>query len=102
MKEYREFNDQSYKVEVKYSLDGYRMVGGRGYYLSILPVEIENRNGIDIETWIMDGSDFSMGLVELLKECGRKSKKTEENCINMVTDSKIDELIKKLDKIKKH
>lgn len=97
MKEYREYNNQTYKTEVKYSLDGYQNQG-RGYYLTIIPVEVDERS----EYWRIDGTRHSLGINFLLKNCSRKSKKAEEESITrVINEGLIDKLVAQLNSYKK-
>jgi hypothetical protein len=76
MKQYVERNGKTLKVEVYYTLGGLNYFTGRqekrGYYLSVIPVEIKESNGIRSEIC----SIFS-GAKELILEVKRRSKKAE-------------------------
>lgn len=64
------------KIETRYDLGGPNWAYGgttkRGYYLSVMPVTRENRNGYWLETYV----GFT-GSKQLLKEVTRKSAKAE-------------------------
>lgn len=64
------------KIETRYDLGGPNWAYGgttkRGYYLSVMPVTRENRNGYILESY----TGFS-GVKQLLKEVSRKSAKAE-------------------------
>lgn len=64
------------RIETRYDLGGpnwaYGGITKRGYYLSVMPVTRENRNGYMLETYV----GFT-GVKQLLKEVTRKSAKAE-------------------------
>lgn len=70
------------KVELYYSLGGMNYftykTEKRGYYLSVTPVEINNRDGWTSECYTM----FS-GIKQLVKEVGRKSAKAAEEATRL-------------------
>lgn len=80
------------KIELYYTLGGYSCftysVQPRGYYVSIIPMQRDFKNGYGTETYgLFDGGKH------LLKECSRKSKKAQaeaekefDNCIDELID----------------
>ena len=77
------------KIELYYSLGGYNPFTGkpegRGYYLSVSPVETSNRDGIDFESY----AAFTGSKICIL-EVTRKSKKAEENAAKLATEKEND------------
>lgn len=92
-KEYRKIGEQDYKIL------GYYSVGGRnkrGYYISVYKVKIEEKNGYTTETFSIDFGTGKNSVCDLLLEVGRKSQKAEDKAFAMITEERINELIKYL------
>lgn len=90
-KEYVEKNGVTLKVEVYYDKGGPNYFSGgwskRGYYLMVVPVKREERDGIVIESF----TAYS-GAKMLLKEVQRKNKKAEQEALALAKE-KAEELI---------
>lgn len=90
-KEYVEKDGITLKVEVYYDKGGQNYFSGkwvrRGYYLMVIPVKREERNGIVIETV----TAYS-GVKMLLKEVQRQSKKAGQEALALAKE-KINDLI---------
>lgn len=73
------------EVELKYNLGGYNYFTGkeeeRGYYLHIVPMERISINGLITETY----TAFT-GVKVLVKSVKRKSKKAEQEAINIINN----------------
>lgn len=84
-KEYVEKNGVTLKVEVYYDKGGHNYLSGgwirRGYYLMVVPVKREERNGIVLETV----TAYS-GAKMLLKEVQRQSKKAEQEALALARE----------------
>lgn len=92
MKKYITKGNQVFKVELNYNLGGYSYVTGkqqpRGYYFSVSPVGIKEKDGYRVETY-----KAYTGFKEVLLEVKRKSNKKYEEALSMLTDEKIEERI---------
>lgn len=75
------------KCELYYSLGGMNYFSykqeQRGYYVSVCPVERENRGG-----YVMESFTAFSGVKMLVTACARKSKKAEQDALNHYEEAK--------------
>lgn len=95
-KEYKTVDGQEYKIEGYYSMGAPSYP--RGYYLSVTKVKREDKGGYIIETIEYDLGTGRTSVKDVLVEVTRKSNKAEEKAFDMITDKRIEELIKFLNK----
>ena len=81
MKNYETISEnKSLKIEIYYSKGGYNNINGkqerRGYYLSVVPVKIDNYNGYSIESF----TAYS-GIKKFLLEVQKKSDKAYNQAV---------------------
>lgn len=102
MRKYIDYNDNTYRTNLVYSVNGYGRSRVRGYYLTVTPVKINTDDDglIMSERTLFDGSEYSLGKSILLNEVGRKSKKQEQIALDMLTDEYLMSVVKDLDKLK--
>lgn len=91
-KEYKEVDNKDFKIQLYYNLGGENYFSGkqekRGYYVSVTPVHLEDNGHYIVET-----STAWSGIKECLLEVKRKSTKSENKAIDMLTDEFVNELI---------
>ena len=91
-KEYKEVDGQTLKIELYYNLGGYNYGTGRmmerGYYASVLPVELTQRDGYTTERY----TAFT-GICKLIHPVKRKSKAAEARAEALFTEEIQQELI---------
>lgn len=93
-KEYKTIGDQEYKITGDYDLGEYGHK--RGYYLSVMKIKTEVKDGYTIETFTISFGSGRNSIRELLLEVNRKSKKSEDKAFDMITEERINSLIKSL------
>lgn len=89
--DYVERDNKDFKVQLYYNLGGESYTGRiekRGYYLSVIPVKLEDNGHFMIETTVAWS-----GIKECLLEVKRSSKKAEQQAMDMLTDEFINERI---------
>lgn len=94
-KEYINIDGQDYKIKVYYSKGGincftYRNEP-RGYYLSVSPVKLEQRDGYSTETIVA----FS-GIKNILLEVNRKSNSSAQKALDLANNELVMSMIEKI------
>jgi len=93
-KKYLDISGQTYEVKLYYTLGGWNHFTSqeerRGYYLSVTPVQV---NFDDEGNVVSRTTRMFSGVKELLVEVNRKSKKREEEALEMITEERIEKLL---------
>lgn len=92
-KKYKEIDNKTFEIKLYYDLGGMNYFTGdverRGYYLSVSPVKISKlSNGLRSVSY-----QAFTGSKQLLLEVKRKSKKAENEALEIANDAKVEELL---------